>query len=235
MSYCVNCGVELDASTERCPLCSTPVINPRELERIKEAQSPFPTQKGQVEAVKRKDLGILLTMVTLATAVICGILNGLVFQESMWSLAVAGSCVLLWVLLVPVVIYTKQSAYLYLLYDGAAVIFLLYMITLIVGDNDWFVGLGVPLTVLVTVVVEGFTLCADKLPKSFLTISLYLFTWIGLLCLGVEMLIDRYVTGSISLGWSAVVLTVCGVLDIALITMLSRRRLRNSVRKRLHF
>ena len=31
MSYCVNCGVELDASSRECPLCNTPVINPREL------------------------------------------------------------------------------------------------------------------------------------------------------------------------------------------------------------
>ncbi len=30
-------------------------------------------------------------------------------------------------------------------------------------------------------------------------------------------------------------LVVCVVLDIALITMLSRRRLRNAVRRRLHF
>lgn len=28
MSYCVNCGVELDASASECPLCNTPVINP---------------------------------------------------------------------------------------------------------------------------------------------------------------------------------------------------------------
>lgn len=33
MSYCVNCGVELDRSLRACPLCNTPVINPRELEQ----------------------------------------------------------------------------------------------------------------------------------------------------------------------------------------------------------
>ena len=26
MSYCVNCGVELDASAHACPLCGTPVV-----------------------------------------------------------------------------------------------------------------------------------------------------------------------------------------------------------------
>ena len=31
MSYCVNCGVELESSLTECPLCNTPVINPKEL------------------------------------------------------------------------------------------------------------------------------------------------------------------------------------------------------------
>lgn len=30
MSYCVNCGVELEKGCPACPLCDTPVINPRE-------------------------------------------------------------------------------------------------------------------------------------------------------------------------------------------------------------
>lgn len=28
MSYCVNCGVELDKTCSVCPLCNTKVINP---------------------------------------------------------------------------------------------------------------------------------------------------------------------------------------------------------------
>ena len=36
MSYCVNCGVELEASLRECPLCHTPVIN------LKEAGKEFP-------------------------------------------------------------------------------------------------------------------------------------------------------------------------------------------------
>ncbi len=235
MSYCVNCGVELDASAKCCPLCSTPVWNPNRPGEAAEAKPPFPTQKELVEPVRRKDLGILLTMVTLATAGICGVLNVLVFREGSWSLVVLGACVLLWVLLEPVVIHAGQSVYLSLLYDGAAVVFLLYMITFPAGDGGWFGGLGVPLAVLVTGVAELFAFCVKKLPRSFLTVSLYFFTAAGLLCAGIELLIDRFLRGAIQLGWSAVVLTVCGILDIAFITMLSRRRLRNCVRRRLHF
>ncbi len=235
MSYCVNCGVELDASARECPLCNTPVINPRELEKMAMAQRPFPTEKGQVETVKRKDLGILVSMVVLATAVTCGILNALTFQESLWSLAVIGACIILWVIMIPAVIYTKQPVYVSLLYDGGAVALYLFMLSYLTGTRDWLWGLGMPITVLVTVLAEAFTVCVRKLPRSFLTVSLYIFTAVGLLCMGLEILIDRFVGGNIALSWSAVVLTVCGILDIAVITMLSRRRLRNAVRRRLHF
>ena len=67
MSYCVNCGVELESSLQECPLCHTPVINPKEADR-EIPPSPYPVDKGQVEVVKRKDLGILLSVVLTATA-----------------------------------------------------------------------------------------------------------------------------------------------------------------------
>lgn len=235
MSYCVNCGVELDASAKECPLCNTPVINPKELEKLATAQRPFPIEKGQVETVKRKDLGILVSMVALATAVTCGVLNAFVFSGALWSMAVIGACIVLWVIMIPAVIYTKQPVYVSLLYDGGAVALYLFMLSYLVGSRGWLWGLGIPITVLVTVLAEIFTFCVRRLPRSFLTVSLYLFTAIGLLCMGLEVLIDRYVGEGIALSWSAVVLTVCAILDIAVITMLSRRRLRNAVRRRLHF
>ena len=68
MSYCVNCGVELDPSLTSCPLCNTPVVNPNETNTEK-PDSPYPTDKGQVEMVKRKDLGILLSVVLSATSI----------------------------------------------------------------------------------------------------------------------------------------------------------------------
>lgn len=240
MSYCVNCGVELDASAKECPLCNTPVVNPLEFSRKDDhpgkTPSPFPEEKGQVESVNRKDLGILLSTVVLATAVTCGLLNLLVFRETLWSMAVIGACVILWVMMIPLVIYKGTPVYFSLLLDGASVGLYLYMLTFQIGrGSGWFWGLGLPITGLVTVVAEIFTLCIRRFPRSFLTVSLYLFTAVGLLCVGLEMLIGRYLGQGVSLSWSAVVMTVCAVLDIALVTMLSRRRLRNEVRKRLHF
>lgn len=234
MSYCVNCGVELDASLEKCPLCNTPVLNPREISASKPG-TPFPQEKGQVEVVKRKDLGILLTTVLAATAVTCGLLNILVFSGSKWSLLVIGVCMLLWVLCVPVVIYPKMNIYAALLLDGLAVILYLYMITFLTDTEHWYWGLAMPIVVLVTCVLEAFTLCICKLPRSILSTTLFFFIGAAVLCVGIELLIDRFLGARLRLTWSAVVLTVCVIISILLITMLSQKRLRNAVRRRLHF
>lgn len=234
MSYCVNCGVELDASANTCPLCNTPVINPRELEK-KAVQTPFPKESGQVEAVERKDFAILLTTVVVAAGLTCGLLNVFVFPGSKWSLAVIGICIILWVIMIPVVIYKKQPIYLSLLLDGAAVLVYLYMLAYMLQSDGWFFGLGMPIVLWVTALAECFVFCVKKLPRSFLTVALYVFTGIALLCMGLDALIDLYVVGRIALRWSAIVATVCAIVDIAIITMLSVRRLRNEVRRRLHF
>ncbi len=234
MSYCVNCGVELDASLENCPLCNTPVLNPREIS-VPRQKTPFPKEMGQVEVVKRKDLGILLTTVLVATAVTCGLLNILVFCDSKWSLLVIGVCMILWVLCVPAVIYRKMNIYAALLLDGLAVILYLYMITFLTASEHWYWGLALPIAVLVTCVLEAFTLCIRKLPRSILSTTLFFFIGVAVLCVGIELLIDRFLGARLWLNWSAVVLTVCVIISILLITMLSQKRLRNAVRRRLHF
>ena len=186
MSYCVNCGVELDKSLQACPLCNTPVINPRELEQ-KMGKSSFPKEKGQVETVKRKDLGLLLSVVLIAAGVTCGILNLFVFAGSAWSLLIIGACLIVWVLFIPIVIYTKLSAYSALLFDGIAIGVYLYLITLVTGNDTWFFELALPIVLLVFCIAELFTLCLKKLPVTFLTTTLYLFSAAGILCVGLDV------------------------------------------------
>ena len=156
-----------------------------------------------------------MTVIVLATAVTCGLLNAFVFRSSLWSLAVIGVVLVLWVIMITVVIYTR--------------------LTYLTGHNSWFYGLGLPIVLLVTAVVEAVTFCIRKLPMSFLTGALYLISGIAVLCVGLELLIDRFLRQEIALGWSAIVLTICVIVDITIATLLSRRRLRNAVRRRLHF
>lgn len=234
MSYCVNCGVELEASLTECPLCNTPVINPKELYRQKET-SPYPRQKGQVDVVKKTDLSILICIVLGATSLSCLLLNIFAFSDSPWSLFIIGACLILFVLAIPAVIYTRLPVYISLLFDGAAVGLYLYMITFNTSSDEWFVHLALPIVVLSTILVEIFALLLRSFPVSYITTALYFFAETALLCVGIELLIRHYFGDPLRLVWSAVVLTVCGVIVVLLLTVLSRRRLRDAVRRRLHF
>ena len=233
MSYCVNCGVELESSLQECPLCHTPVINPKEAGRDI-PPSPYPTDKGQVEVVKRKDLGILLSVVLTATGVTCLLLNLLVFGQSLWSLLVIGICICLFVFTFPAVYYSKMPIYISLLADGIAVAVYLYMIAYLTPSTDWFWQLGLPIIMLVTLCMEIFTFLLKKIPFSVLSGALCLFIEIPLFCAALELMIRRMLFDPLRLTWSAVVLTVCVIIDVALITILVKKRLRNEVRRRLH-
>ena len=234
MSYCVNCGVELEASLRECPLCHTPVVNPKEAGKTV-PPSPYPTDRGQVEEVKRKDLGILLSVVLSATAVTCLLLNLLVFNRSLWSLLVIGICICLFVFTFPMVYYRKMPPSLSLLADGAAVAVYLYMIAYLTPSTAWFWQLGLPIVLLVILNTEIFTFLARLVPFSLLSGALCLFIEIPLFCAALEVMIRRMLSAPIRLTWSAVVLTVCVIIDVALITILVKKRLRNVVRRRLHF
>lgn len=74
-----------------------------------------------------------------------------------------------------------------------------------------------------------------RVSSAFLMTGLYFFVEAALLCVGIELLIRSYLTLPLQLTWSAVVLAICAVIVITLVTILSRARLRNAVRRRLHF
>lgn len=234
MSYCVNCGVQLDPSLERCPLCNTPVINPNEVSHTHPVL-PFPKEKGQVEVVKSRDLALLLSVSLSAACIVCGLLNLLVFQRSLWSLYVIGACVVIWVLAIPAVIYTKMPIYISLICDGLAIGLYQYLISFNTAGHAWFFGLALPITALVTIAALLFALFVKKVSSAFLMTALYFFLDLAFLCVGIELLIERFLSVRYHLTWSAVVLSICAVIVISLVTILSRARLRNAVRRRLHF
>ncbi|MBQ7955465.1 MAG: hypothetical protein IJ282_06905 [Lachnospiraceae bacterium] len=234
MSYCVNCGVELGGGLEECPLCNTPVINPKELEKVT-VRPAFPREKGQAEPIRKKDMWLLITVVAVVTAVTCVLLNILVYDSSPWSLAIVGACALLWVMLIPATVPLKFPVYIYLFWDGVMLSVYLYMLTYMTAGQVWFWRLGLPFVILLTVVAEVFAFCMKHLPRGFLVTALYIITSIGVICSGLESLIDLIVLERISLKWSAIVLTVCVIIDATIVTLLSVKRFRNAIRRRLHF
>ena len=85
MSYCVNCGVELDDTAQACPLCHTPVLNPNKPVDMW-GPKPFPTEKGEVPPVSQWELSLLISAMLLSVSVCCGVLNLFLRPGRAWSL-----------------------------------------------------------------------------------------------------------------------------------------------------
>ena len=221
MSYCVNCGVKLEESLNKCPLCNTPVINPKELKKMGPI-SPFPTKEGETEMVKSKDMIILTTVFLATTAICCLLLNYLVFNKTLWSIPIVGLCAFIWI-------------YISMLIDGFAMAGYLYMLSFMTSNKAWLTRLALPITALSTALILTFTLLVKKISSSILAVVLYFYVLIPILCIGIELLIWHYYNKPLHITWSAIVLVPCLIVDIVLITILSRKRLREAVRRRLHF
>lgn len=237
MSYCVQCGVKLEQSLKSCPLCHTPVINPNELKSTaySDGVGPFATVKGEVEPMKKHDLGLWLTLVFGSTALACGILNLFVFNHNYWSIPVIGACIVLWLFFCPRMFLPKIPVSVNLIVSAVSVIFYELAITLMTEHDRWFYHLVLP----ITLVIMGLTVLYGVLYKfvstSLIASALYLFIDAAILSVAVEYFVDNFLRREIHIFWSAIVFSVCAVISIALFAILSIRRLRITVQKRLHF
>lgn len=119
MSYCVNCGVELDASAEKCVLCDTVVMNPRSNPDEKK-ETPFAMESHIPESVSRKFVAYVISVVMFIPNVVCLFFNLAFFKESLWSLNIFSTSLLAWVVFVFPFFTKKSKPYLMWAFDTVA-------------------------------------------------------------------------------------------------------------------
>lgn len=234
MSYCVHCGVKLEESLNKCPLCNTPVIDPNELKKLMPTP-PFPVEKGETEKIKSKDFLMLFTIALVTTSISCAALNYFVFSKTPWSLLIIGLCGVLWIAIAPNMMVKKMPIYGSLVLDGIAAVMYLYFISCITSTNQWLYGLGIPIVILITCILLTFAFLMRNVSASLIHSALYVYILIPILCIGIELIICMYYNHPLKIVWSAIVTAPCVVVAIILITILSKKRLREAVRRRLHF
>lgn len=232
MSYCVNCGVELDKTCSVCPLCNTKVCNPNQPpDRL--SPTPFPTRKGYTPAARRSDITMLISIVLAVTAVVCGLLNLFVFRRTAWSLYVIGGCILLWVFCLPV-FFRKLNVYISILLDGLGIVMYFGIISGLHPGNGWYASLAIPIVAAAVALILAFAVCVRRIYTSILSRSALILGEAAVFTVILELLIGRFRKTPPGITWSAIVLTCCVIIDAALITIIRRSRLREELRRRMH-
>lgn len=211
MSYCVNCGVELDPSAKTCPLCGTPAWHP-ELD----APPYFPANSAAVQPASRREAAILLTAMLVSVSLCCGLLNLFLPTDRPWSLYVIGAAVMLWVWFTLPMVLRRLPVFFRLTArcGGHWHLCLAHLHRpgrqpLVPGGwpaHDrlgWGAGLS-------------FEFSAPGRARSTISAIALIIGAAGLLAMGIEFCIDRYFRGVWQPGWSLIVLAVCVGLIIPL-------------------
>lgn len=234
MSYCVNCGVELDKTLSECPLCHTKVYNPNQPVDT-ESPSLYPNRPGIADIDTNREFTILMTVIFGITSLVCGILNIFIFPFGKWSLYVINACIVFWIFLLPMFFPSKVNRYACLILDGLSVSAYIGVISYLHPGNGWYLHIALPLILLLTILFIGFAwLCASG-HGSFLNKTIMFFADLGIFCSGLELFIRFHFKSKLTLTWSAVVLTSTFAVAIILFIISRQSGLRSEIRKRLHF
>ncbi|MBP1737692.1 MAG: hypothetical protein H6Q60_1573 [Oscillospiraceae bacterium] len=231
MSYCVNCGVELDETAGVCPLCETQVYHPR-YPVNHTASKPFPTNRAEVSMASRREVALLITVMFVSVALCCGLLNLFLRTQRIWSLYIIGAVLTLWVWSVPPLL-KNIPLWFRLFLDVIAVGTYVFLIAVDLDGINWFMGLALPILSLLMAVMLflGISMGGGRSILSGMTLVI---GTIGVFLFGVELFIDFWITGAYHPTWSIAVLATSAALVVPLIVVRRVPNLREEARRRFH-
>lgn len=234
MSYCVNCGVKLEKTVSVCPLCDTPVYNPKEPVDTT-SPKPFPSEKGQIPVTVSFEGIILFTIAALTITVVCNVLNNTVFEVGDWSSYVTGASWMLWVFSLPFLLPSILNAYTAWAMDIVAIAAYLWWIARLHPGNGWFYDIAVPIIGLTSILSFVYLFFTKRHKRSIVGRMAILVTTVGIVSMAIECLVELYIKGNVDLTWSIVVMVCAISIDAILFIIASSKGLREELRKRLHF
>ena len=233
MSYCVNCGVELDSTASFCPLCRTPVVNPRQPVDTG-SPPPFPTERREGPPAPKAELALLGSPLLAPVAGVGRPPHPVARRRPILAPPFIGAAAMLWVWLVPPLLLRTMHLYLRLSADVLAVALYVFLISVDLDGSAWYWHLALPIILLLGAALLFLGFMMGARPRSTLSRITLVIGTTGVFLSGVELLIDRYFLGRWQPGWSLVVLTVCAALVIPLIVVRRVPALREEVRRRFH-
>ena len=235
MSYCVNCGVELDNSEKQCPLCQTEIINPRS-EQQEYSTRPYPSSLEHIaKRIDRQFFASLASVIMLIPMLITLLLNLLDGGGVSWSGYVWGALLMLFAWLILPFFFRRRHIILFLTADCLAAALYLFLIETSSGGS-WFLTLGLPITGAAAVCIIGTAAVFMHGKRTGnLRKSAWVFAVVGLFCLAVDFLVGFKLTGNVHFKWSLFVLIPCLALSACALLLERRKNLREEIRRRLFF
>lgn len=232
MSYCVNCGVELDKTAVCCALCNTKVINPNQ-EADTQSPAPYPQNVNMLGAADRRYTALLITLMWALPSAVCVIVNLLFYTSGFWAAYPVAGLTLIWICIILPVLFREVSEYWFLAIDTCAVILYLWLIETLGPTHGWWVAVALPITLCAAVLALMLIALARK---KMHPLHLWCIGMLapGILSIVIEAFCLLYGTGSVVLRWSVIVSVVCVSVSIMFFVVGRNKRVMEALQKRMH-
>lgn len=207
MSYCVNCGVELEKGCPSCPLCDTPVLNPREMKK-EDVKPVYPEKLSIPKSLSKKYWVFVLSLVLLIPNLVLLILEALIFDSGVVKYVVGGFAVA-WIWFLFPFLWKKPIPVILLAVDALALLCYLDLYKIYGDDNGWFNSIVLPVVISLWAICNLFIFWLKK-PRSKSLISIAVLGAVSVMSFVIEICINMFYIGKLQVVVS-LVLTACSV------------------------
>lgn len=185
--YCINCGVKLEDTEKKCPLCGTVPYHP-EIHR-KSEDSIYPPDR--YPTYKMNPLSVMIIIITafLIPMTVC-LLCDLEFSGGiLWSGYVTGALTLVYVIFFLPRWFKNPNPVIFMPCNFLAVLLYLFYINL-QSQGKWFFRFALPVGVVFALIITAVIALVKYVKKGFLYIFGGMFISLGFLSLLVEFLLN---------------------------------------------
>jgi len=236
MSYCVECGVKLEAVRQSCPLCETPVLNPnkKEEKNVSPLFPPMPQlSEGARRAQKNTVLAILALLLLLPASILI-ISNVAVSRAVTWARYPLLGIGLTYVFLFPPFLIPRHPLRVCIPLSGLAATLAQYLICLWTGGH-WFFSFGLPVTLVATALIGAATHIVRHSPWRLLTNVAVILAAMGLFTLFVEWAVNGAFFAGKPVLWAWYCVAPTLLLAAALAVLNRNAAVKAKLRKKLFF
>jgi hypothetical protein len=237
MPYCSQCGVEVDKDVEKCPLCQTPI----QKLLSNEPRAPYPPLPAGAPPVPPLSVGEKMAISRTVSTI--GILIPLLFITAIdyfinrrisWSSYIIASLVGAWGITL-VSLFSWKRPYILSSIIHLDILIFLYIVGIISGNRTWFLPVALPITLSSCLLVNGAIWFIRRMKKKGANVAAVIILVISLCCASVDLVLERYIVGVNSLGWSLIVFSVLIPTSLLLFYVQSPRFSHSWLKRFLHF
>ncbi len=235
MSYCVNCGIELEKSEKYCPLCSVEVLNPKAPWQ-EPVERPYPRYlETLVHRIDRRYFATLAGLILMIPMMITILLDMLDGNGLSWSAYIVGAMALLFIFIVFPFYFKRYHTVSFLSVNCAAILLYLLFIERTNGGS-WFLGIGMPVTVAASVgIIILALLFTKKAGMTVLKKSASVMFALGLFVFVIEVIVRLNEKSPFELKWAFYALIPCAILGAAAMILEHRKNFKEEIRRRLFY